>query len=325
MDRLTFLLGGLGLSLSDMAVIGQSTTKKSLDSNLASGISKVRFASTAKRIRDKYPRLANYIEALRVIPSGDFQMGGDATRHKVSLSSYGLGATPVTVGLWKEYATAKLSGQMPPEPDPWHFNVAKFNVGWQDLDHPIVCVSWADCRKFCIWASEVSGLQLDLPSEAQWEYACRGGLPSNEYPWGSEIDERITRRFFTANVWCSDSKAGDIGGTGSVNRSMRIWRNHPWGLTDMVGNVWEWCQDKYDPNWYGRPEASGLDVVNLNSPPAQTITLKDGTTIDGVRRCARGGSWIYEGLPFFRCDYRFSMGPIYRGDEFGFRLCAGPR
>ena len=327
MDRLTFLLGGLGLSLSDVAVISQSTTKKSLDSNLTGGISKERFAATAKRIRDKYPSLAKYIEALCVIPSGDFKMGGDvyAPRHKVSLSSFGLGATPVTVGLWKEYATAKLGGQMPPEPNPRAFNVANFNVGWQYLDHPIVCVNWDDCRKFCIWASEVSGLPLNLPSEAQWEYACRGGLPANEYPWGPEIDESITRRFLTANVWCSDSESGDIGGTGSVNRSMRIWRNHPWGLTDMVGNVFEWCQDKYDSDWYGRPEASGLDVVNLNSPPAVTITLEDGRTIDRTYRCVRGGSWVKAGLAFFQCDYRFGGYPIYRGDEFGFRLCAGPR
>ena len=241
------------------------------------------------------------------------------------LSSFGLGATPVTVALWKEYAVAKLSGVMPPEPDPVGFEGAKkFNVGWKDVDHPMVNVSWDDCRKFCVWASEVSSVALDLPSEAQWEYACRGGVSSLEFPWGGATDDVSVRNFLTANVWCSAAKIGDRGGTGSVNRTNRIWRNHPWGLVDMVGNVWEWCVDYYDPEWYGRPQASGADVVNRTSAPTQTIEFIDGTSKESPTRCVRGGSWINSSPDDFRCAYRLGGSPDNGGSNDGFRLSAGP-
>ena len=293
-------------------------------------ISTVRFSSAASKIRDKYPRLADYIESLCVIPAGEFQMGStkymnEVPVHKVSLSSFGLGATPVTVALWKEYATAKLGGKMPPEPDPFGFDGAKkFNIGWKDLDHPIVKVSWDDCRKFCAWASEVSGISLDLPSEAQWEYACSGGVSSLEFPWGGTTDDTSVRNFLTASVWCSDANLGDRGGTGSVNRTNRIWRNHPWGLVDMVGNVWEWCLDYYDPEWYARPQASGLDVVNRTSAPTQTVKFVDGTSKESPTRCVRGGSWTNGKPDRFRCADRFGLLPDSRINNGGFRLSAGP-
>ena len=293
-------------------------------------ISAVRFSSAASKIRDKYPRLADYVESLCVIPAGEFQMGSakykdESPVHKVSLSSFGLGATPVTVALWKEYSAAKLSGVMPPEPFPSGFDGAKkFNIGWKDLDHPIVCVSWDDCRKFCLWASEVSGVALDLPSEAQWEYACRSGVSSLEFPWGGATDDVSVRNFLTTNVWCSDAKIGDRGGTGSVNRTNRIWRNHPWGLVDMVGNVWEWCVDYYDPEWYGRPQATGVDVVNRTSAPTQTIKFLDGTSKESPTRCVRGGSWLDNYPDSFRCADRIRGNPDNWSNYFGFRLSAGP-
>jgi formylglycine-generating enzyme required for sulfatase activity len=293
-------------------------------------ISAARFSTAASKLREKYPRLAEYVESLCVIPAGEFQMGGtllinESPIHNVSLSSFGLAATPVTVGLWKEYAIARLSGVMPPEPNPSGFDGAKkFNIGWIDLDHPMVNVSWDDCRKFCVWASEVSGIALDLPSEAQWEYACRGGISSLEFPWGGPTDDVSVRNFLTANVWCSDAKLGDRGGTGSVNRTNRIWRNHPWGLVDMVGNVWEWCVDYYDPEWYSRPQASHVDVVNRTSGPSTTITYTNGATKTGPTRCIRGGSWDFHLTDVFRCALRFGIFAQDYNFNYGFRLSAGP-
>ena len=294
-------------------------------------ISAARFSSAAGKFRDKYPCLADYVESLCVIPAGEFQMGFTMIKvgspvHKVSLTSFGLGATPVTVALWKEYSVAKLRGVMPPEPDRTGFDVAKnkkFNIGWKDLDHPIVNVSWDECRKFCGWATEVSGIALDLPSEAQWEYACRGGVSGLEFPWGGATDATSVRNFLIANVWCSDTKDGDRGGTGSVNRTNRIWRNHPWGLVDMVGNVWEWCVDYYDPEWYGRPQASGVDVVNRTSAPTQTIKYVDGTSKESPTCCMRGGSWDNYFPGNFLCAYRNMEFPVLRDNVIGFRLSTG--
>ncbi len=293
-------------------------------------ISAARFSSAAGKIRDKYPRLADYVESLCVIPAGEFQMGStkyadENPVHKVSLSSFGLGATPVTVALWKEYSTAKLSGDMPPEPEPRGLDgEKKFNVGWKDIDHPIVNVSWDDCRKFCAWASEVSGIALDLPSEAQWEYACRGGVSNLEYPWGGASDDSSVRSFITANVWCSDNKFGDRGGTGSVNRISRVWRNHPWGLVDVIGNVLEWCLDYYDPNWYGHPLASNADTVNRSHASPEKLKLRNGKSIEIVTRSARGSNWMEFGMGTFRTSGRWRYVQDIRNQFIGFRLSSGP-
>ena len=293
-------------------------------------IPRARFTAAANKIRDGYPRLADYVNSLCVIPAGEFQMGSakyenESPVHTVSLSSFGLGATPVTVALWKEYAVARLSGDMPPQPNPSGFDGAKkFNIGWKDLDHPIVCVSWDDCRKFCAWATEVSGIALGLPSEAQWEYACRGGVSRLEFPWGGATDDVSVRNFLTMNVWCSDAKVGDRGGTGSVNRTTRVWRNHPWGLVDMVGNVWEWCIDYYDAEWFGRPQALADNVINNHSAPGELYELSDGSKQELPSRCIRGGSWDLDHPAIFRCAYRTGVPSSGETTFLGFRLSVQP-
>ncbi|MFM7188108.1 MAG: formylglycine-generating enzyme family protein, partial [Armatimonadota bacterium] len=164
--------------------------------------------------------------------------------------------------------------------------------GYPD-DHPVVNVSWEDIMDpggFCEWASKTAGIKLTLPTEAQWEYAARGGKDGLEYPWGDEFDP--------FKLWYSETQ------TAAVDRSNRIYRNG-YGLTDMAGNVWQWCADYLNDDY--RPV--GKDPVD---------------TRNSKLRCVRGGSWITELPGYFRCAFRNGNFPVdrdfYNG---GFRLSAG--
>ena len=178
------------------------------------------------------------------------------------MSPFRMGATPVTWGVWNEYCKAE-SVQMPSKPD-W---------GYPD-DHPVVNVSWKDIMDpggFCEWASGVAGFKLTLPTDAQFEYAARGGQDGLEYPWGNTFDR--------SKLWCSSEKMIDALKTAAVDRTNRIYRNG-YGLTDMSGNVWQWCADYYNQDY--RP----------NGKDPKDIKQKQTTY-----RCVRGGSWFMAPLP----------------------------
>lgn len=247
----------------------------------------------ANRLTD-YPALRAYVESLRPIPAGTFEMGsstGDPNEkpvHSVTLSAFRMGATPVTVAVWKEYCAA-TGTQLPSAPS------------WGLLDdHPVVYVSWNDIMGSdgkggcCAWASDIAGYRLTLPTEAQFEYASRGGQSGFDYPWGNAFDD--------SKLWCS--KSTKRTSTAPVTRSSNIFRN-AYGLTDMSGNVWQWCSDLYGP--YG--SASQTDPQGPSSGPV---------------RCVRGGSWIYDDPFYFRCANRYRNDPDFWYSSFGFRLSAGP-
>ena len=210
--------------------------------------------------------------------------------HRVTLSAFRMGATPVTVAVWKEYCAA-TGTKLPKAPD------------WGLLDdHPVVNVSWNDImgsdRKggFCAWASNIAGFRLTLPTEAQFEYAARGGKRGLEYPWGNTFDD--------SKLWCSTSSRR--ASTAPVIRISNIFRNS-YGLTDMSGNVWQWCSDLYGPY----------------SGNAQNDPLGPSSTSDKFR-CVRGGSWNFNDPDYFRCAIRNGLNPVGRSNYIGFRLSAGP-
>jgi formylglycine-generating enzyme required for sulfatase activity len=307
MNRRNLILGTTGLAL------GISGCNQN-----SNGSSKL---SSTKITLDDCPALRGYIGSLCSIPSGSFLMGSndyvdESPVHRVPISAFRMGKTPVTVGMWEEYVRY-LKQPMAPEPDPQFEGARKFNIGWKDKDHPIVNVNWEDCKGYAAWASQLSGVNLTLPSEARWEYACRGGKEGLKYPWGHEFDR--------SKLWCSNKKPGDRGSTGSVNRRVYIWRNHPWGLIDMLGNVFEWCEDWYDPNWYEMPQASERDVVNVDSSPTIKVTFEDNDSANIPVRCVRGGSWASNLPEIFRCSNRDGLGQGNWYFNFGFRLCAGPK
>ena len=278
MHRRNVLLGSLGCLLPLSVPVHAQT-------NSADG----------DRLKD-FPALRGYLASLKKIPAGTFQMGGmsytsEKPVHTVTLSAFRMAATPVTVAVWKEYCKA-TSTPLPKEPS-W---------GFID-DHPVVYVSWNDIMGtdgnggFCAWASDVAGFRLTLPTEAQFEYASRGGQDGNEFPWGNIFDRR--------KVWCSLKALGDAGKTAPVVRTSKIFRN-AYGLTDMSGNVYQWCSDLYAPD--------------TSDAQADRTRLLSGAS---NKRCVRGSSWLSIIPDDFRCANRGSYLPDFRFDVTGFRLMAG--
>ena len=154
-------------------------------------------------------------------------------------------------------------------------------------NHPIVCVSWHDAKKFCRWFSQKHRHACDLPTEAQWERACRG-TNGQYYSWGNAVPDK--HYLNTANF---------VGHTTPVGTYSYP---SPCGCYDMLGNVWEWCRDVYDEKFYQKSD---------NEDP-----LNDG---DGKFKVIRGASWRSE---LFRaaCAHRCYYNPSVRSDRHGFRV-----
>jgi formylglycine-generating enzyme required for sulfatase activity len=169
---------------------------------------------------------------------------------------------------------------MPPAPD--------FNPDWSKPDHPIVRVTWDEAKAYCEWAGGTSG---GLPTEAQWEYAARGGQDGLKYPWGNQIAPE------NANYRGSKWK-----GTSPV----RSYPANGWGLYDMAGNVWEWAADWYDRDYYG--------TLPLDKP-AEDPRGPDRPT--GVR-VLRGGSFDGDSR-YLRATNRVRNVPDSRLTLIGFR------
>jgi iron(II)-dependent oxidoreductase len=210
------------------------------------------------------------------IPAGEFVMGdeqlADNPRRTIALSGYWIYKNLVTVGQFKKYCIA--SGlELPPAP--------VFNSDWMAEDHPMVSVTWDDAQAYCQWAG------VSLPSEAQWERAARG-TDARGYPWDGEFDND--------KLWCSVNQKRI--GTTPVGQS----GVSPCGCTDMAGNVWQWCSDWYDGEYWKCAPATDPD-----GPEA------------GDSRVVRGGSWAGTYRWVFRTAYRGRYDPNGRIDRTGFR------
>ncbi len=227
--------------------------------------------------------LAEYKEQMVTILEGEFYRGENGGRedmkpaHRVYLAEYRIGKTDVTVAMFEEYCQATKRA-MPPAPP--------FNDGWQNKDHPIVNVTWGEARDYCRWAG------LRLPSEAQWEKAARG-VDGRIYPWGNGWNTR--------NLRLGSGRRADVGtrAVGSYPAGAS-----PYGVLDMAGNAWQWCEDVYDAGFYRRQRASSPNPVSAGG---------------GDFRSLRGGSWYENNPTYFRATYRGKVAPATRYNGYGFR------
>jgi formylglycine-generating enzyme len=170
--------------------------------------------------------------------------------HKVRLKSFSIAKTETTVAQWRAYCNA--TGLAMPDTPRW---------GWHDND-PIVNVSWKKAVAYCHWLSDKTGKEYHLPTEAQWEYAARGGINSHGYTYSGSSN-------LDSVGWYEKNSGGKAHATAQK-------QPNELGLYDLCGNVWEWCQDWYDKNYYSHSRRS-----NPEGPSSGTDNM------------VRGGSWYH--------------------------------
>jgi formylglycine-generating enzyme required for sulfatase activity len=244
------------------------------------------------------------------IPAGEFLMGSPATEPRRAPNEgpprrltiprpFYLGAHLVTVGQFRGFAEAtgyrtdaeKSGGALHPGSngafDPrctWR------KPGWEQTDlHPVACLSWHDAQAFCDWLSAKEDRSYRLPTEVEWEYACRAGSGS-AYSFGDDAARLDDYAWFAGN---SNGHAHPVGQC----------KPNAWGLYDMHGNLFQWCADLYDPHFFGhRPGAEKQE-------PAR-----------GTARVQRGGSWHTEASECRAARRIWDVPGGRRNDRGGFRV-----
>ncbi len=206
-----------------------------------------------------------------VVPAGRFKMGeGSSARDVTIQQAFAVGKFEVT---FDEWAACVAGGGCTSNRNPG-------DEGWGKGRRPVINVSWNDAKEYVAWLSGKTGQTYRLLTEAEWEYAARAGTTAR-YSWGNEIDCSKASYDGGEKSTCHWNPGGKLRGTQLVGS----YGANPFGLHDMHGNVWEWCEDAYDSS----------------------------------SRVVRGGSWLNvpDGL---RSSYRRGVGPVDRVSGIGFRV-----
>lgn len=244
-----------------------------------------------------------------VVPAGTFEMGdafhegypadGEQPVHPVAVDSFRIDATAITNEQFAEFVDAtgyrtesEIFGtsavfHLAVQADrkdilgsaqgtPWWLNVRGADWAHPDgprsdalkiPDHPVVQVSWNDATAYCRWSNR------RLPTEAEWEYAARGGLAGKRYPWGNELALAGQHR---CNIWQGTFPQQNTAEDGYLTTApVRSFPPNGYGLFEVSGNVWEWCADWFLPKYYRNSPGT--------NPPGPTI---------GRGRVMRGGSYL---------------------------------
>ena len=269
------------------------------------------------------------------VPGGKFQMGSprdeserhpdEGPQHEVTVAAFYLGKYPVTQAQWRAIAILpKANRELALDP-------ARF----KGKDYPIETVSWDDAIEFCQRLSRVTGREYRLPSEAEWEYACRAEMMT-PFSFGETISTDLAN--YDGNFTYGDGIKGEYqkkttpvgnfsaNGAGLYDMHGKVWKwynrkktmpvgsfpANGFGLYDMHGNVWEWCIDVWHGN-YKKAPANGRAWLAREGDKADTRKL----------RVLRGGSWF--GSPkLCRSACRFRDHPNNRSGNLGFRVACDP-
>ncbi|MGB8701104.1 MAG: SUMF1/EgtB/PvdO family nonheme iron enzyme [Thermosynechococcaceae cyanobacterium] len=237
------------------------------------------------------------------IPSGEFMMGSPQTEHeqfaregpqrKVTVQPFFLGKYPITQAQWRIVAGLPQV-KRPIDTDPSRF---------KGNQHPVEQVSWLDAEEFCLRLSQATGRTYRLPSEAEWEYACRAGTQTPFY-FGETLTGNLAN-YYSDVTYQQEKKVKSLSQTTPVGK----YPPNAFGLYDMHGNVWEWCLDHWHNSYEGAPDNGSAWL----------------TTNENNSRLLRGGSWNSD-PGRCRSAYRFSDTPDDRIFDVGFRVvCEAPR
>lgn len=288
-------------------------------------------ANTAARPFERHGLLA--------LPGGEFLMGtddregfpadGEGPARRVTLSPFRIAAAAVTNAQFSDFVRAtgyitqaeqagssfvfylqvhpalRAAIRQVPSDLPWWLDVP--DACWQRpegrgshirdrMDHPVVHVSWHDAQAYCAWAGG------RLPSEAQWEFAARGGLPGRRFPWGDDLPDDPP-----CNIWRGAFPNRPASGWQPGTQPVRSFAPNGWGLYNAAGNVWEWCSDWFSPDYHR--STAGTDPLQSQ---------------ETGRRSSRGGSFLCHDsyCNRYRVAARGSNTPDSASSNQGFRMAA---
>ncbi len=235
------------------------------------------------------------------IPGGTFTMGSPQTeagsldterpQHQVTVKPFYIGKYPVTQAQWQAIARLpQINRELKPDPSTFKGN-----------NQPVETISWYDAVELCNRLLKATGRNYRLPSESEWEYACRAGT-STPFHFGQTITPELANydakyTYFSGCRGKYDEQTTPVGSFHVANA---------FGLYDMHGNVWEWCYDHWHDNYQGATSDGSVWKVDINN---QIPVL-------------RGGSWFYN-ADHCRSAYRYGANADYYGSHVGFRLVRG--
>jgi formylglycine-generating enzyme required for sulfatase activity len=238
---------------------------------------------------------------MMLVPGGTFMMGSppeelrhrdnERPQHQVTIKAFFMGKYPVTQQQWRFVAhLPQVNKELNPDPS-----------NFKGDNRPVEQVSWEDAVEFCDRLSNHTKEQYRLPSEAEWEYACRAGT-TTPFHFGEKITTDLVN--YNGNYTYGGGAKGEYRKETTEVGSFEVANN--FGLYDMHGNVWEWCQDDWHSNYEGAPTDGSAWLNNE----------------DNNWKLLRGGSW-YNYPEHCRSAFRFNYNLDYHY-HFGFRVvCSG--